>query len=244
MKNCILVIDSGVGGVSVLNQIRQKYPQYNYIYYADSKFAPYGNKTQQQISTRLIDIISKHIKNHHIVLVVVACNTATAMALTYLDSKFGLPILGIQPDIENALKSTKNQVLALATVGTVKHSKVLKNLNSTRIIISPQRNLAKMIDDNLSNLTAIKVDLQKILAPYKYKQIEGVILGCTHYFFIKELITEVLGDVKFFDSIDNVIKKIDKYLTQQPAEVGVVVVKNSLNDTNINALIKKYIKSL
>ena len=243
MKNCVLVIDSGVGGVSVLNVLRQKYPQYNYIYYLDAKYAPYGNKAQKQISLRLVDIISRYIKYNNIVLVVLACNTATAMALDSIDKKFAVPIIGIVPDINLALKSSTKKVLVLATVGTIKYSKVIKNTKSQNIILAPQRKLAKLIDDNLDDLSKIKQDIFKILSPYKDKAVDCVVLGCTHYVFVKEYILEFFGKIKFFDGIDRVVKSASKYLTRTIG-CGNVYIKNSLNDDNINALIKKYIKSL
>ncbi len=243
MKNCVLVIDSGIGGVSVLNVLRQKYPQYNYIYYADIRYAPYGNKTPKQISLRLVDIISRHIKYNNIVLVVLACNTATAMTLDNIDKKFVVPIIGIVPDINLALKSSTNNVLVLATAGTIKYSRAIKNAKSQNLLLAPQRNLAKLIDDNLVDLSKIKQDIFKILSPYKDKVVDSVVLGCTHYVFVKEYIAEFFGKIKFFDGIDRVVKTASKYLSNTLGR-GNVYIKNSLGDDNINALIKKYIKTL
>ena len=129
MKNVspIGIFDSGVGGLSVLDQISLLLPSENLVYVADSKFAPYGPKSAEDIRARAFKIMNFLIANHDIKLMVVACNTATAACIKEMREKYTIPIVGMEPAVKPAIMASKEKRIGiLATEGTLKSAKFLK----------------------------------------------------------------------------------------------------------------------
>lgn len=221
-KDYIGVFDSGVGGISVLKELIKVLPNENYIFYGDSKNTPYGDRTKQEIINLSMNIV-EYLINNGVKAIVIACNTATSAAAKEIREKYpNMTIIGIEPAIKPALEEHPNEdILMMATEATVRLEKFneLKNKldRQGRIIPVPCSGLADAIEKNM-DVTGL---LNKYLSPYKNKT-TAVVLGCTHYPFIKEEIRNVLDNVDFYDGALGVASNLKRQLK----------IKNQLNFSN------------
>ena len=243
-------MDSGAGGILVLNLTKILLPNENLLYFADFLNSPYGNKKPSTISNIMFNNI-KHLNNHFkIKLYVIACNTATATSLDYLRRNFPDQIfVGIEPAIKPAFETNYN-TLVLSTYTTFRYSKLIKKyreLNSQKLFFYPFKSLAKTIDKNLSNQSNLLSHLA-VLKKYKKHNIKNVVLGCTHFNLIKEQISSILSNVEFFESSGGVVKRIQQLLIENDLinsqnELGKVdIISSSNNSVFISQLQKLIIK--
>lgn len=194
-NNPIGVFDSGVGGLTILKTLLECFHKESFIYFADTKNSPYGIKTEQEIqylSKNIIDfLLLKKCK-----AIIVACNTATSCAIYYLRKNYDIPIIGIEPAIKPAslLTKTKN-IGVLATQGTIKgghfkstSKKVPKNIN---IINQVGIGLVKLIEENKIDSPEMNILLNKYILPMVEKNVDYIVLGCTHYPLLKEKINKI-----------------------------------------------------
>lgn len=200
------IFDSGIGGVTVLKEILKLLPNFNYIYYSDSINNPYGDKSKDELckfSKNIVQLlIDKGCK-----IIVIACNTASAICKDYLRNSFNVPIIAIEPALKQAIDNNpKGNTLVMATKGTIESEKFLelyKKFDNKKVIIKSFPGLADLIEKN--DVNGIKKYLEDNL---QYKNIDNVILGCTHYPLIKREIIDVLGNVNFYDGSVGVSKKL------------------------------------
>lgn len=234
----IAVFDSGVGGISVLKHIHALLPQESLLYFADSKFAPYGNKTAEQITARCIEIADFLIVKNAKALVV-ACNTATAAAIDVLRKKYSLPIIGMEPAVKTAAAASKNGVIGvLATVGTLKSAQfaaLLENYGlNVEVVTQACVGLVECIERGELNDDITKALIQQYCQPLLEEGADTIVLGCTHYPFVRHLIEQEVGEnVAIIDTGVAVAKHLQKRLTE----------KNLLASENQSANIKFWTNS-
>ena len=215
-NNPIGLFDSGIGGTSIWAAIHDLLPHENTIYLADSKNAPYGQKSK-------IDIIELCQKNTELLLdlnckiVVVACNTATTNAITELRSKYDVKFIGIEPAIKPAANNSKTQTIGiLATAGTLNSELFNKNLEQfteTKIIEQIGHNLVNLIEDGLINSEETFELLQKYLQPMIAQNIDYLVLGCSHYPYLIPQIKKILPkNIQIIDSGEAVALQTKKML--------------------------------
>jgi glutamate racemase len=192
------VFDSGVGGISVLQHIHALLPNEHLLYVADSKHAPYGNKTPQQIQSRCFEItdflIQKGAK-----AIVVACNTATAAAIDEMRAKYSLPIFGMEPAVKPAAEASKNGIIGvLATVGTLKSAQFAGLLESygrnVEVVTQACVGLVECIERGELNTEHTINLLKQYCHPLLDEGADTIVLGCTHYPLVKARIQEIVGD--------------------------------------------------
>lgn len=198
------VFDSGVGGISVLRALVAELPHEDFLFFGDSANAPYGEKTEAQVLDLSRDIAERLIAEGA-KAIVIACNTATSVAASTLRSAHpDVPIVGIEPALKPAARALPHgTILVMATEVTLRlekyHELVRTWGGECEVVPVPCPGLAARIE--LGDLDA--PDLQEMLEGYvgSYAgKVDGVVLGCTHYPFVRERIAEVLGaDVRFFD---------------------------------------------
>ena len=197
-NNPIGVMDSGVGGISVLKHIHALLPHENLFYVADSKYAPYGNKTAEEITARCMEItdflIAKNVK-----AIVVACNTATAAAIDELRETFDVTIIGMEPAVKPAAEASKNGIIGvLATVGTLKSAQFAALLESygrnVKVVTQGCTGLVECIERGELNTPETKALIRQYTAPLLADGADTIVLGCTHYPFVKQVIQEIFGD--------------------------------------------------
>ena len=213
------VFDSGVGGLSLLCELRRLLPNEDFIYYGDRANAPYGAKTHAQILE-----ISKGIVNELLSrgakAIVVACNTATAVAIEPLRAAYPkLPIIGIEPAVKPARLSGCHRVLVLATPVTVSESRfaALLRANSSEgceFVGVPCHELAFMIE---SDKTSAEIEnyMSSVFAPYREEGFDGIVLGCTHYPLALDEIRRAAGEsVRVFDGSDGTARRTKALLEE------------------------------
>lgn len=239
MKNHpIGMFDSGVGGTSIWKEIRELLPEEHTIYLADSKNAPYGEKSEQEI-------LELSIKNTDFLLerecklIVVACNTATTNAIDYLRENYDIPFIGIEPAIKPAaLMSESKTVGVLATKGTLSsslfHSTSENHASGIRIIEREGTGLVRLIESGKAESDASKELLAIYLAPMLEAGIDHLVLGCTHYPYLIPVLKEILpADVKIIDSGEAVARQTK----------AVLVANDLLNPSGEKGNIKFYTNS-
>jgi len=192
------VLDSGVGGLSVLRCIRNDLPAENLLYVADSGHAPYGNKSPQFIETRCI-AITQFLIDAGAKAIVVACNTATAVAINSLREKFTLPIIGVEPAVKPAVEATRSGVIGvLATSGTLESGRfagLAARVGSTaKVIVQPCPGLVEQVEQGDLNSEATRTLLASFVTPLLEQGADTLVLGCTHYPFLAPLLRELIGD--------------------------------------------------
>ncbi|WP_339884427.1 glutamate racemase [Polaribacter vadi] len=214
------IFDSGIGGTSIWKEITALLPNENTIYLSDSKNAPYGEKTKQEI-------INFSIKNTEFLLkqncklIVVACNTATTNAIQFLREKYNVPFIGIEPAIKPAsLKTRTNRIGILATKGTL-NSELFEKTSSTinkQISIKETigTGLVELIEDGKINSNEMKNLLSLYLNPLLNEGVDCLVLGCTHYPYLIPQIREIVGNkMEIIDSGQAVAKQtkvvLEKY---------------------------------
>jgi glutamate racemase len=209
-KQPIGIFDSGVGGLSVWKAIAKLLPNENYIYVADSKNAPYGTKSKDRI-------IALSIKNTQFLIdqgckmVVVACNTATTNAIGELRELFEIPFVGIEPAIKPAAIRSKT-IGVLATKGTLtsdlfqdRHSKYDSKVT---IVEQVGSGLVEMIENGKINTPEMTLALSTLLKPMLDKKIEALVLGCTHYNFLQDVLTKILPNhIEIWDARDAIANR-------------------------------------
>jgi glutamate racemase len=219
-NNLIGVFDSGVGGISVLKHIHALLPNEDLIYFADSKYAPYGNKTQTEITARCF-AISDFLLQKRLKSLVVACNTATAAAIDAMRTKYDLPIIGMEPAVKPAAEASKNGVIGvLATVGTLKSAQFAALLESygrnVKVVTQACVGLVECIERGELNAPETKALIRQYTAPLLAEGADTIVLGCTHYPFVKHVIQDVVGDkITLIDTGAAVAKQLRSQLIEK-----------------------------
>ncbi|SKA88884.1 glutamate racemase [Clostridium sp. USBA 49] len=236
--------DSGIGGISVLKETIKILPHEDYIYFGDSKNAPYGTKTTNEVKKLTFEavnfLLSKDIK-----AIVIACNTATSAAIDDLRKFYkNIPIIGIEPALKPAVELKKRgKIIIMATPMTLSEKKFNNLMNSYKndndIEPLPCAGLVELIEQGLLEGEELNFYLKNKLQPYLNSNISSVVLGCTHYPFIKKELSKILNkDIEIIDGSLGTAKQLKRQLLKEnilnpKLSLGKVEILNSLNDDNI-----------
>jgi glutamate racemase len=217
-NNPIGLFDSGIGGTSIWKEVHALLPNENTIYLADSKNAPYGLKSKDEI-------IQLSCKNTELLLeenckiIVVACNTATTNAIKELRAKYDVPFIGIEPAIKPAAIQSKTQTIGiLATKGTLNSSLFHENVAKhpdVKIIEQIGHGLVQLIENGDLDSPEMKELLESYLLPMVEKNIDYLVLGCSHYPYLIPQIKKIIpSTIKIIDSGEAVAKQTKKILEE------------------------------
>lgn len=236
--------DSGVGGISVLKEARKLLSHENFIYFGDSKNAPYGVKSVEEVKILTFAaveyLISKGVK-----AVVIACNTATSAAIDDLRAYYkDIPIIGIEPALKPAVENQySGKIIIMATPMTLCETKFnnLMNFykNEAEIVPLPCAGLVELIENGKIHGDEVHFYLTEKLKPYLNSPVDSVVLGCTHYPFIKAELSKVLSkDTTIIDGSIGTSKQLKRQLENinalnNQAKEGTVEILNSLDSGNI-----------
>ena len=246
----IAVIDSGVGGISVLRELIKIMPRENYIYFGDSKNAPYGSKEKAEV----LEITRSNLRmlqNRGIKALVVACNTATSAAVRILRQENpDLVIVGIEPAIKPpAVTLDHPRVLVMATPLTLKEEKfqrlVSRYSDMAEIISLPCHRLAELVEGGNLDTPELEEYVASLLEPYRDQNIDALVLGCTHYPHVRKTIERhVSPSVKIFDGGEGTARETRRRLEVANLlcpedQVGVIDICNSSNDAQMLELSKR-----
>lgn len=209
------VFDSGVGGLSVLRELKRLLPRENFIFFGDQLNVPYGEKSKQQLVGFLYKITDYLTKNHKVKMLVLACNTATCYAIDELREKYSFPIVGTVPALKPAALKTKTGTIAVISTPATSRSPVIKKLienycKGVKVINTGCKNLENAVEEGEPDSPVAISLLEKYLSPIKNSGADYLVLACTHYPFLKREIKKIVGPrIKLLDSGKAIARRTD-----------------------------------
>ena len=235
MTPSLLLFDSGIGGLSIFNEVQALLPHESIIYLADQAYCPYGQKSVEQIQFRVVSLLNQIHQQYPLKLIVIACNTATTVGIDHYRTKIpNVPIVGVVPVIKKAAEVTKTkQVLVIATERTINNHYVnqliekfgqgvtfnlvgdkngelvgeIENIQDTNSKYSKKE--IRSQDSEIINI------LNNLLSPFRKLSIDTIVLGCTHFPFIRDEIREAWGsDVQILDSGGAVARQVKRKIQE------------------------------
>lgn len=219
MNRAIGVIDSGVGGLTVAHELMRQLPKENLIYLGDTARCPYGPRSEEEVKTFTWEMVYFLMKKN-IKLLVIACNTATAYTLDELQRELPIPVIGvIQPGARAAIKTTKNnRIGVIGTEGTINsgaYVKALEKLNpsiETQVLACPR--FVPMVENGILSGPQAETTVTESLSPMKeHKNMDTLILGCTHYPLLKNIIQNYMGqDINILSSSEETARETSTVL--------------------------------
>lgn len=225
------IFDSGVGGLTVLREIMQALPQEDTLYFGDTARVPYGTKSPETV-TRYAGEIASFLIKRDIKLLVVACNTASAVALPALKRQLTIPVVGvIEPGARRAVEVTRSgKIGVIGTTGTIRSSaytRAIKRLNPDAVVLTRACPLfVPLAEEGWTDNQVARLTAQEYLRDLKESGVDTLVLGCTHYPLLKALIADVMGPgVTLVDSAAETSRTVaailaEKKLLRPPAENG------------------------
>jgi glutamate racemase len=225
------VFDSGIGGITVLHDALKMLPDEDYIYYADTLNVPYGPKPKDEVKKYVFNAVEFIIKQG-VKAVVIACNTATSVAVKDLRAKYSIPIIGMEPAVKPAIENNKDinkRVLVTATALTLKEEKLqnlIARLDSEHIVdLLPLPGLVEFAERFEFDEQIVLPYLQSELSKYDLSKYEAIVLGCTHFPLYKDMFRKLLPPyVNIIDGNNGTVKNLKRILTEM----------NSLNEGSGN----------
>ena len=189
------IFDSGVGGLSVFREIRRLLPEESYVYYSDNAHCPYGEKTREYIIDRARSI-TELLLSKGADIIVIACNTATAAAISTLREEYSVPFIGMEPAVKPAAAKTRSGVVGvLATAGTLKAEKYLttrgKYADEVRFVEHVGEGFVELVERGALKGEEAEATVSRSLIPLLEAGADTIVLGCTHYPFLSETISKV-----------------------------------------------------
>lgn len=239
-KRPIGMFDSGVGGLTILKEVKKTMPNEEIIYLGDTKRFPYGSKSKEsiiEISRNCIKyLISKNVK-----LIVIACGTATSQSLDVLKQEFDIPIIGIiEPTVKYLKENVHNKetIGVIATQGTIKsnawENKILEQVDNVKIINEAAPLLATMAEQGWTNNKVAKYTIKEYMKCFK--KVNRLILGCTHYPMFEELMKKELSKkVDIINTGEKVAKYLNTYLENSKMKNDETLKKDTIYLTDIDS---------
>ncbi len=248
----IAVLDSGVGGISVLAELVRLMPHEDFLYFGDSKNAPYGEKTPEEV----LNITRENLKMllaRGIKALVLACNTATGAAARVLRAEFpDLILVGIEPALKPAsLLGDRPRVLVMATPLTLKQEKfctlMARFCDNAEILPLACSGLVELIEAGETSGEELENYLKTLFSPHQDTKIDAVVLGCTHYPHVKAAIAKVLpAGVKILDGSEGTARETRRRLMEmgllKEEGEGRVTIENSSGDERLLALSRRLLE--
>ena len=216
------LMDSGLGGLSVFREIKRQLPQEQVIYFGDTAHAPYGEKTDEQIRDYVFSIID-FLLQQDVKMVIMACNTMTAVALDNVKKEYSIPVIGvIQPGAFEAAHKTKNKRVGIigteVTIRKKSYEKLIKEIDPDIVILSnPCSNqiIREMEEQALQNKRIIRILLRECLQPITENNIDTLVWGCTHYPFLHPYIKqEIDPNISLVDPSEATVRQVKAWLAE------------------------------
>ncbi|MBC7530248.1 MAG: glutamate racemase [Oligoflexus sp.] len=201
----VMVFDSGVGGLSVLEAIRSRLPDLSYCFVGDNAGLPYGDKSESWLVQRVPQVIDCALAEVQCKILVVACNTASTIVLPPLRAKFTFPVIGVVPAIKPAAQLSQKKIIGLlATPATVKRdytdALIAEFAADCQVIKLGSSRLVTIAEEKMRGIPPDREELKLILAPFAAALPDVVVLGCTHFPLLRQEISEILTDTVWIDS--------------------------------------------
>lgn len=207
------VFDSGVGGIGTLAALRRELPRERFLFYGDTANAPYGTKSREEVMG-CINRVMDHLLANDVKAVVIACNTATAVAAAELRARYTLPIIGIEPALKPASEVRRDgSILVLATPMTLKLEKfrALYERYGEGAIPLPCPGLMELVEREAHD--EARRYLLELFSPYDLNKVDAIVLGCTHYVFLRPILQGILPEnVAVLDGNEGTARQLRRVL--------------------------------
>lgn len=222
----VLFFDSGVGGLSILSDVMKLNKDIEPYYLFDNECFPYGSKTEDFLINRIKSLIEQINDQFNFNAIVIACNTASTIALPFLRSAIKVPIVGVVPAVKPAAKISQNKIIGLlATPGTLSRAYTKKLIDKfasdCRLICVGDAMLAVIAETRLTTGVVDKDSIKKIVQPFLSEKLEErpdtVVLGCTHYPFVKDVLKELLPGMNIIDSGEAIGRRVKDVIRNTPS---------------------------
>ena len=225
------IFDSGIGGISVLNELRQKFPSERFIYFGDNLYAPYGEKTEEEICERS-EACARFLIDKGVKVIVIACNTASSAAKMQLRNEFSVPIIAMEPAVRPAAQVIKGDgcALVLATSATLKlpsYQALVRSLGKEMQFYGiPCPSFVTLVEQGKLSGDEVEDEIRAQLQPFRNKPVQAIVLGCTHFVHLRTIIEqqaqELFGDILVIDGNGGTANQLHRILSEQqlfaPAE--------------------------
>ena len=226
----IAIIDSGVGGLSIYQEIEKKLPEQQYFFISDNQAFPYGSKPRDELKSRVLEIVERVIVQFDPKLIVIACNTASTVVLPLLRDHFSLPIVGVVPAIKPAAQSSKTKTIGLlATPATIKRPYTDELINKfaadCEVIRVGSSRLVEIAEEMLSGKGVKLAEIEQILQPlFEIESIDVIVLACTHFPLLNKEIKDVFKaknhPVKLVDSGQGIANRVVQLVSNASHQVN------------------------
>ncbi|MDD4105278.1 MAG: glutamate racemase [Eubacteriales bacterium] len=203
-------LDSGVGGLSVLNAARRVLPHEDFIMFGDSANAPYGTRPEHEVIL-LARRAARRLLDEGIKALVIACNTATGYAGETLKKELNIPVIGILPAVKaGQAMRTQGEILVMATPGTCQSAPFMQSLETDgdNVVPLPCPGLMEFVERGELGSEKLNTFLENLLAPYRERDIDVVALGCTHYPFLEKALRPFFPNAKMIDASDLTVQNL------------------------------------
>ncbi len=214
------IFDSGLGGLSVWAEIRRRLPAESLIYYGDGKHCPYGRKSAEEITEYAIEAVES-LLNMGAKLVVVACNTATGAAIRTLRNRYTIPIVGMEPAVKPAAQATRTGVIGILATQRSLESELYLHTSAcyatgVEIVQSEGEGFVELVESGMSDSDEAINVVSRVVEPMLQKGVDQIVLGCTHYPFLKNTIRKVVGNrkVNIIDPSPAIAARVEQLLGQ------------------------------
>jgi len=225
------IFDSGMGGLSVLFEARKQLPNENFIYYGDSKNAPYGVKSKEEVLNLSINICD-YFMTRGVDAIVVACNTATSAAIKILRSKYDIPIIGMEPALKPAIENHKaGSIAVMATSMTLNEDKFSRLLDKfarhETVYKIPAPELVELVESGLVSGEKMYKTIKSYFKGLPISSIESVVLGCTHFVFVKKEIIKLFGKkIILIDGNYGTVQQLKRNITENSGLGGIEILNS------------------
>ncbi len=240
MDRPIGIFDSGIGGLTVLREINALLPEEDLIYFGDTARVPYGTKSSETV-TRFSSEIITFLFSLDVKMIVVACNSASALALPALQQSSSVPITGvIKPGAEQAVKTTKSGKIGVigtrATVGSGAYEREIRSMSpGVHVFSQPCPVFVSLVEEGWTSHPATRLIAEEYLAPLQKEDIDTLVLGCTHYPLLRPLLEEIMG---------NRVTVVDSAQTCALSVKGILDEKNLTRNSDARGDIKYYVSDM
>lgn len=209
------MIDSGIGGLSLIYNCRDV--GCDFVFVMDNAFCPYGEKSPEVVIDRIKSICEQQCELNKISAIVLACNTATSVAIEEIRKTFSVPIIGMEPPLKSAISDDNKNIIVMSTPITNKFSKVIKRYeNNSNIKLASFGDLARKIEQNFFHLSDLKEFVESGFSEVDIKKCDALVLGCSHFQYVEKQLREIFGeDVAIYHSEQGVKKRIIEVLGQK-----------------------------
>jgi len=213
------VFDSGLGGLFILSKLIRELPGYNFVYYADQAHIPYGAHTPYEI-VGFSEKITEFLISKDCALIIIACNTATSSAISTLRTEYSVPFVGIEPAVKPASEqSITGHIGVLATKVTAEgqklHDSIEKYAGDVEVHTEIGYGLVELVEEGKADTDKAEELLRKYLEPMLTKNIDQLVLGCTHYSFLINRIKKIVEDkVNIIDPAPSVVKRVKQLIIE------------------------------